>query len=444
MSSINKEYRQAKNFLYSFNNLPGQDYMHTQCDKQKYLDRMKQLLQLADNPHKKITNYYHITGTSGKGSTALFLSSILQRKKDRIGLMTSPHITKLTDRWKINQESISKRGFVDIVSRIKPYLNDLINTTKFSRVSFYDIATLIGFCYFAEKKVDAAVIEVGCGGEYDSTNVINSKEAAAITNISKDHTKILGSNTKQIAATKAKIAQKDSPLYTTEQNKKKLDKIRQVCKQQKARFKKLDPTKYKIINTDLKQISFEYQSNKYTINTPVKQQIKNAILAINIAQDQKNISNTNIKQGLQQTQLPARFEFVNTTPNIILDNAHNQDKIKTVIDTATKLVESYNDLHLIVGFCNNKPYKKMTKQLLTLSPTIFLTTRNTSNHTRKVAPPDKINQIIKNNSTSTKSKVFLDPKDSLNWIRKKSDKNDIIIATGSTFLVGELKNYLTT
>jgi len=197
--------------------------------------------------------------------------------------------------------------------------------------------------------------------------------------------------------------------------------------------------------SDKNKIIFSYQDEEYELQALGQHQIKNAILCINIAKFLK-IKNVSIKQGLKNTLQPLRFEIVQEKPYIILDGAHNEDKIKSTVEAMKKFppkadqprAEKNNNLYLIVGFSGDKKVSNMIKSLSTLHPTFVCATKNTSNHFRKVADPKVIAKEFAKNK-NTKTKIFLDPHDALAFCLSKMKKNDALLITGSIFLSGELR-----
>src|SRR5690606_25906651 len=173
-------YQEALQYLYE--NLPMFQRVGAAAMK-KDLTNTYRLCEALDNPQKKFKSI-HVAGTNGKGSTCHMLASVLQSSGYKTGLYTSPHLKEFTERIKINGEEISKTFVVDFVNRMVPVINEV-------RPSFFEITVAMAFHYFATSQVDVAVVEVGLGGRLDSTNVI-SPLLSVITNISLDHTELLG------------------------------------------------------------------------------------------------------------------------------------------------------------------------------------------------------------------------------------------------------------
>ena len=258
-----------------------------------------------------------------------------------------------------HQQNVLKFLMYDIgaltVKDIPQKLDEYISTTPYDMLSFFEICEAIGFLYFVNKKVDWAILEVGLGGRYDASNIIPHKDIAVITNIGLDHTNILGNNKKLIAYEKAGIIKTGCRVFTGVTQKPILDVIKKEC----------DKT-----GASLKILNFKFEIFKQFLNDSIlkkfgKHQINNAKLCINIAKH-LNIPEVAIKKGLQKTKLPLRMEIVSKNPMIILDGAHNPDKIKTTIEAVTDHRSPITNLHLIIAFTADKNISKMIKQLATL------------------------------------------------------------------------------
>ncbi len=449
-SRDNMTFQQAEQFLYSLANLPRKEYMNdaSQCDV--YLKRLQFFLDILDNPEKQIPHYIHVTGTSGKGSTVNFLHSILQSAGKRVASTTSPHPTTITERWKVGNAFMSKKEFVDIVEEFKPRLDEYIRTSPYDILSYFDMTTAIALYYFAKKKIDWAILEVGCGGMYDATNIIPYKDVAVITNIGLDHTTLLGKTKSAIARRKAGIITGSCTVYTAESSTRIHNIIKKQAEKKKSSFYCTQVGRSASLQVDLNGTSFTYQDVDYHTSAIGAHQVKNATLAIDIAKS-LNIDNITIKNGIAKAKQTLRMEVVSKNPLIILDGAHNPDKMNTTVKTIqqcnnessarkTIAMKQWNNIHIINGYSENKDMKKMIEMLATLKPASVACTRNTINHFRKVASPTELAQLWKKIMPKAKIETFLDPTAALEWSKKQARKSDLILVTGSIFLSGELKS----
>ncbi len=407
----------------------------TNTDYTKNLKRIEFFLKILGNPEKNIPEYIHVTGTSGKGSVCAFLQSILTAGGKKTGLLCSPHPTILLERWKIGQSHMKKSEFVEIVAHLKPYIDTYAKTSPYDMITFFDVTTIIGLYYFAQKKVDTAVIEVGVGGRFDSTNIIPHKKIAVITNIGLDHTELLGDTKEKIAFEKSGIIKKNCQVFSMERDEKILKIIKDECGKVKTQLHVINPPGFKFIQTQ-KGISFEYQQDQYHIKALGKHQIHNAILCLEIG-NELGIETKKIQKGLKSAQQPLRMEIVSQKPLIIFDGAHNEDKIKTTVQTIQSL--RVKNIHLLLGFSYGKDIQKMIEHIAQLKPKTIACTRNTMNPFRKVVSPIEIQKLFKKHSKNTKTKIFFDPKDAFHWSQKQQKKTDLLVVTGSIFLSGEIK-----
>lgn len=423
-------YAQAEAFLLSLSNFPREEYMSGPTHTKAYLERVRVMLDILGNPENKIPHYIHITGTSGKGSTAEMISSIIGATGLTVGTYTSPHISELTERWQVNGKPMSKKQFVTIIEELKPAIDEYLRTSPYGMLSFFDLTVVIALLHFAKTNVHYAVMEVGCGGRYDATNVIPHKDIAIITNIGLDHEEIIGPTKADIAKEKAGIITKATEcVFTTETNAK----LRSILKHE----------------ADIHQVPFTFvakkhiakQANTFTSPGNGVHQSKNMALAIEAAK-YLGFSDSAIKQGLVATRLPLRMELLQDKPTIFVDGAHNEDKMASTIASLTQLRKK-GDLHLILGFSDGKHIEAMIRQLAKLKPKSIACTRNTANSFRKVASPANIAKRCQKHMKQAEIELFADPTQALDWGLTKAKKSDIVLITGSIFLSGELRAKLT-
>ncbi len=424
-------YSEAEHSILSFSNLPRTEYMENPKDCSQYLKRVQFFLDLIGNPEKQIPHYIHVTGTSGKGSVCSFLQSILVASNKKTGLYVSPHPTHIIERWYVNKKQMSEKEFIQIVQYLKPYFDLYAQKSPYDMISYFDITTIIGFIFFAQKKVEWAVIEVGCGGRSDSTNILPWKDIAVITNIGLDHTHILGDTKEKIAFEKAGIIKSECAVFTMEKEKHIVDIIQKECDKQKV-----------ILNI-IKTKAVQTKSLQKKWGVVGAHQVDNAILCKEIAA-YLHIPPQYIEKGITKAKQPLRMERVLRKPYIILDGAHNKDKIQTTVHTTKQIQkdEHIKNIHLLVGFSADKSSTGMIRQLATLKPKTVSCTRNTVNPFRKVANPVDVAKVFKKYFSKTKIQIFLDPKEAFAWSKKQTQKNDLLLATGSIFLSGELRKFL--
>ena len=283
-------------------------------------------------PERKFKSI-HVGGTNGKGSTSHMLASILQEAGYKVGLYTSPHLKSFTERIRINGSEIPKRK---VTSFIKKHTNFL---TK-QKLSFFEMTVGLAFDYFANEKVDIAIIEVGLGGRLDSTNII-TPEVAVITNIGLDHTQFLGDTLPEIAYEKAGIIKNNIPVIIGEKQPEVLPVFLEKAKQCNS--------KIYVASNDVKSYASDLLGDYQKSNT------KTAVAAIQQLQG-FTVSEKNISEGLlhvvKNTNLKGRWQVLQENPKVICDTAHNKEGLSIVLNQLKK--EHYKKLHIVLGVVLDK------------------------------------------------------------------------------------------
>ncbi|OGH87514.1 MAG: hypothetical protein A3J93_03220 [Candidatus Magasanikbacteria bacterium RIFOXYC2_FULL_42_28] len=464
-------FKEAEQFLLDFAKLPRKEYLTDSNHCDWYLKRLQFFLDLIGNPERKIPHYIHITGTSGKGSVATYLQSILVASGKRVGLSTSPHPTYITERWKINNREISRAEFAFLVNWLKNKYKIYTKKTPYDNLSLFEFTEALGLKYFADKKVEWLVTEVGAGGRYDSSNIIPHKDIAVITNIGLDHVGIIGNNKSEIAYEKSGIIKTGCKVFTAETDPKILKIIKKECKLTNTKLFTINKPRYQILRhspvipneceespsqsvangdpssaraslgmtngVDEYSTTFKYKNQTYTLTAPGEHQIINAILCIKIARALK-IKDSAIKKGLANAKQPLRFEIVHKNPLIILDGAHNPDKMKTTVATLKQLRQN-RPLHLLVGFSADKNIKQMVKQLSTLKPISITCSQTTAPGARPAISPNELTKLFKIDCPKTKIKTSPNPIQAYKTIHKTLNTGDILLVTGSIYFSGQLR-----
>jgi dihydrofolate synthase / folylpolyglutamate synthase len=353
------------------------------------LERMLQLCKALGNPQNTFKSI-HVAGTNGKGSTSAFIYSILQEAGYKVGMNTSPHLVTFNERIKVNGNDISDSEINELIEEIRIVLEENnIETT------FFEFTTAMAFLYFARKKVDYAVIEVGLGGRLDGTNVI-TPEIAVITNIGLDHVNVLGNTIEEISREKAGIIKERVPVISGEKN----DVIEKICKERNC--------EYSIAETTNLKLGLEGEHQK-----------KNAGIAVNVAK-MLDISPKAIESGLTKTKWPGRLQWVRK--DFLVDGAHNVEGMKYFVDYI-KNIEGKKAL--LVSFSQGKNYKKMFSMVENLFDKIIITKGNF----KPINPEDisKEHLIIEN---SQEALIELEKFDGLK------------VCAGSLYLIGDILKFL--
>lgn len=296
------------------------------------LQRINALLDELGHPEKELS-VVHIAGTNGKGSTVSFLSSMLQETGLTVGTFTSPYIEVLNERIAINGRPISDEVLLSIVQKIQPIVNSAESNSVLFEITEFELLTAAAFLYFKEEKIDIAVVEVGLGGLYDSTNVV-SPILTAITTIGMDHEQVLGDTIEKIAAQKAGIIKKGIPVVTGNISENALAVIDDTAQKQQAKvyhFNESYQMNYRGPHSKWgEQFDFYNENGKITkLVTSLlgKHQTENAAVAIQlfylVCQLKKiPFDEKDIKNGLLNTCWPARMERISQDPLIEIGRAH--------------------------------------------------------------------------------------------------------------------------
>lgn len=373
-----------------------------------YLKRMRYFLELLGNPDKKI-KFIHIAGTSGKGTVTNTIHEILNGAGKNVGSFTSPSVTTSIEKIKVKDKYIAPDEFAVIVDYLKPFIDKAYLEGPYGRPSYFEIFLAIAMVYFQRQKCEWVVLEVGLGGRYDATNVIERPVVTAITNIDYDHTELLGKTLKKIAYDKAGIIKRGSVFFTAEQRSSLLKIFSEISKKKHVELTVLPK-----------------QNNYREYNKELATAITRHI----------GIDDKYIIQGIKSTRLVCRFEIIQNKPMVILDGAHNRSKIKTTIDNLKRI--NFKKLYLIIGIADNKDHISILEQIIPEADYVFFT--RFQNKNRECAHPKQLLEKSKQYfNEGTKSEICLDPGSALSKALRLAKSKDLILVAGSFFLAGELR-----
>lgn len=390
------------------------------------LKEITKLVQALDNPQNQFKSI-HIAGTNGKGSTAAFIASILQQAGYKVGLYTSPHLIRFNERIRINGKEIIDKELVKYTKKIKEKVEQHnIPTT------FFEFTTALAYLYFAQNKVDFAVIETGMGGRLDATNVI-IPEISVITNISIDHTEHLGKTKLSIAAEKAAIIKKKGIVVTAETDLEIIKLFKQVCAKKQARLFVLDnEISYHLTASDLRQQTFTTSGRfncDFTIKLLGEHQIRNAITALlAISLLDRTISIYTLKKGLKLADWPGRLDIIGDNPLVMIDGAHNVDGMERLRDFIKSLPQRKI---LILGIAEDKEIEQMISLIVPLVDEVIVSQGNF-----KPSPAEKLAEVVKIYNKNVK--ICPRVKKAIAAAISLATKNDLILITGSLYLVGDI------
>ena len=300
------------------------------------LERTRELLAKLGNPEKKL-KFVHIAGTNGKGSTAAMLSSILERAGYRVGLYTSPFINRFNERMQVNGAQIPDQTLADLTEHIRPFADAMADSP-----TEFELITALAMEFFLREKCDIVVLEVGMGGELDSTNVIGVPEAAVIAAMGLDHVKELGPAMADIARAKAGIIKSGGAVVSYGGNAEADPVFEAACRERGASLRRPDFSKIVPGAFDLDGQSFSYGPWK-DLRIPLVggYQMNNAAVVLETVQVLRergwSIPDEAVRQGMAETRWPARFEVLRRDPVFIVDGGHNPHGIRATAESLKRL-----------------------------------------------------------------------------------------------------------
>lgn len=427
-----------------------QDTIRYLYNLQKYgikfgLENTVRLMSLMDNPHLKFKSI-HIAGTNGKGSTSAMIASVLQEAGYKVGIYTSPHLVSFTERIKINKREIAEEKVIEMTDEIRGRLAAIeVSDCRDKTISptFFEFTTTMAYTYFAEEKIDIAVIEAGMGGRLDSTNVINPI-VSVITPIDYDHKEFLGNTIKDIAHEKAGIIKENGRVVSSPQHDEALDVIRDVSQNKMARLL--------VVNKDATFIEkacsldgcrFDYKGIKgdfkdIVINLPGRHQILNAaaaLLTIEIlCEAGVEAGEAIIREGLRKARWDGRLEIPFREPLIILDGAHNPAAARRLKEFLQEFVNNKR-IVLVLGILSDKDIDGILSELIPISEKIIVTRPD---YYRAAGPYDLKDRIKRYG----KDAVIADNiPDAIRYAKGEAGSDTAICITGSLFTVGEAKAF---
>ena len=428
------KYNEAIKFLYS--QLP----MYQRIGKKAFKKDLKNIIELnryLGNLHELYPTI-HIAGTNGKGTVAHFIAAIFQSAGYKTGLYTSPHYKDFRERIKVNGQLIPKRKVSLFVQRINRKLEDL-------HPSFFELSVAMSFQYFAEQKVDIAIIETGLGGRLDSTNIVNPL-LSIITNISLDQQEMLGSTLEEIAYEKAGIIKAQTPVMIGTRMASTDGVFVTKAKQMNAPIyfaSDIVSTEKTAIDGRTSEFLIKYKTAKTDhrlsakLNGPWQtENLNTAIAAIRILikyYPKYQISYNHVKRGIRNlyklTQYQGRWQILSYKPLIVADSAHNESGLESTMNQLMDM--NFNNLHIVLGFTKEKDLDK----LLSYFP------QNAKYYYCKANVPRGMNtSILKSKADKFKlrGKTYLSVRRALSAAKKSASKEDMIFIGGSTFIVAEV------
>lgn len=421
------------------------------------LENIRRLLAALGDPHRSFPSIL-IGGTNGKGSTAAFLASILKAAGYRVGLYTSPHLLEFTERIRVNGQAIAEADVANLTGELCLIIADLFQEPltshleprtshipfgtphpaprTFSHPTFFEVSTALAFLHFVRSQVDYAVVEVGLGGRFDATNVLDP-EVAVITNIALEHQDYLGKTLEAIAAEKAGIVREGRQVVTAVDAPAALAVIAEVCRARGATLLDVRAAyQCEIIASDLSGQRFAVAQagdppTEYAIHLLGRHQVTNAVTALAAAQLLQArgaaIPERSIREGLRLTRWPGRLHLFPGPPLVILDAAHNP--------AGAKALRAFLDEHrlagrliLVFGVLQDKDWMAMLQALGPLAKRTILTRPESE----RAADP---RGLVEAERFCPKLDILEDVPEAIALARTVAERDDVVVVTGSLFII---------
>ena len=398
------------------------------------LETIRAMLARLENPQHRF-HVLHIGGTNGKGSTAAMASAVLQHSSLRVGLYTSPHLVDFRERIRVNGEIISEDQSIRLVDRIRRTLGDDLTPT------FFEMTTALAFLYFAESAVDVAVLEVGLGGRFDATNVVEQPMACGITTIGLDHQEYLGGSEEAIAFEKGGIIKPAVPVVIGRMGPEAEAVLSRIAGERSAPLWKLGKDFY-LEESGSDQFTYRGMTRTWeglTCGLAGQHQWDNAACALAMLEAAGEsglvIDEPGVRRGLQSVSWEGRLECVQTDPLVLLDGAHNPHAAYALARFLSDYLARHQNARLILvwAMMRDKDHREFIAPLLPIVSDIVLTqatlARSATIHELRNALPPGLNFVHE----------AMVPAEALSLAIQRATSKDLICVTGSLMLVGDIK-----
>lgn len=389
------------------------------------LSYIRRILKQLNNPQDNVKTI-HVTGTNGKGSTSYYLSNLLQKAGQKTGLFVSPYIYEFNERIQLNGKNISNNDLIKIANEIETAIEILKkDDPNFSLVTFeYEVA--LAFQFFAQENCDYAVIEVGIGGEHDKTNVI-IPEVSVITTIGLDHEKIIGPTLKDIAEEKSGVIKSNKPVVLGNVPQNVLEILLNKAQSENSKSFLLGRDFQIKIMPDV----IEYQDSKNLYNFALRPLVEAydigvAVQAIQLLQ--LDLDRKKIEEAINETRIPGRYDVIQTSPEIIVDGAHNLQAMENLLNLVRK--KKKGRIYVLLGMMKDKDLGPVTKlfkdEKVTLTRIDYPRAARLEDFPKEAQKEFEYKENFEEAYTSLKNKLQAD---------------DMLLVTGSFYLVGAVLNY---
>lgn len=429
-------YSDAIDYLYSFINWEVERHMRYTPEVMT-LERPRKLLEALGNPQDRYP-IIHITGTKGKGSVGAMCAAALQASGLRTALYSSPHLQDFRERFRVDNALIAEDEFVKLINRLRPALETMPDD-----ITWFEVTTALAFLYFAERKVDVAVIEVGLGGRLDATNVV-TPVVSVITSLSYDHTHLLGDSLASIAREKAGIIKPGVPVVSAPQPEEALDVLAEVASERSASLTLVGRDwRFEAGATTRAGQGFNAGPSgeplqAYWTGLAGGHQVVNATVALaaldRAAQAGVGVTEQGIRDGLRQVDWPGRLEQIALRPSVVLDAAHNGASARWLSATLDQLFPQRPRV-LVFGASADKDVRGMFEALL---PGVDHLIAAQAIHPRALASAE-IETIARDAGFSGGVDQIPSVPEAVAEAQRIAGRDGLVVVTGSLFIVGEVR-----
>jgi len=419
------------------------EYIHgtMRFGSQLGLDRIRDLLERLGNPHHEFKSV-HVAGTNGKGSVCSMITSVLSEQGYKVGMFISPYLEDFTERIQISGKQIPEEDLARITELVKGKVDEMVKEGKGHPTEF-ELITAIGFVYFAEQKVDAAVVEVGLGGRFDATNVVNPV-LSVITSISFDHMDVLGDTLAKIAFEKAGIIKAGKPVVSYPQHPEAARVLEEVAGKQEAPLTVVVPEQIEPVSSEFDRQVFNYSYGEerldgLTIHLSGKHQLLNAATALTSVMVLREIgfpiSRDAIYRGMEKARWPGRLERLQKDPDIIIDGAHNEAGAQAL---AAAMKEYFPDrrMILVLGVLKDKEVEKILKALCSLASKVIATKPDNP----RALEADQLAEKVKKYCRDVEPVPGIE--DAVHLAVGSAGPGDLILVSGSLYLIGKVRKII--
>jgi dihydrofolate synthase / folylpolyglutamate synthase len=404
-------------------------------------ERLRAFLEFLGNPHLAYRTV-HIAGTSGKGSTSAFLASILTEAGFRTGLHVSPYLQVETEKLQLNHQLMSPAAFVQHVKALDAEVQKWVGEGNTS-LTYGEFWVALTFFSFAREQCDYVVCEAGAGGRFDLTNIVEP-DVSVITSVGLDHVRTLGDTIPEIAWHKAGIIKQGVPAITTVQDPDALAVIEEESRKQRAPLTVLQ--RDRDYRWELRPDGFGYLILD-ELSRPVRLPLAGEFQASNAAIAARAVMMTRgdgeppipveaIESGIERTRFPGRVEIVQEAPQVILDGAHNPEKIGALVRTLHHFSHTGRRI-LVLGSLGGHDFLNVAEIVAPEADEVIITAP--SAYERQSAPVDEILQAVER--AGRFAQLVLDPIDAIQTALERAEPHDQIVVTGSLYLVGAVREY---